>query len=50
MEELREPRILLPEPRKPGILLSKPLNKKIVRIELTEIWRDHDKVKGLIFN
>lgn len=50
VEELREPRIILPEPRKPGIILSKPLNKKIVRIELTEIWRDRDKVKGLIFN
>ena len=50
MEELREPKIILPEPRKPEIILSKPLNKKIVRIELTKIWRDRDKVKGLIFN
>lgn len=50
VEELREPRIILPEPRKPEIILSKPLNKKIVRIEPTKIWRDRDKVKGLIFN
>lgn len=50
VEELCEPRIILPEPRKPEIILSKPLNKKIVWIELTKIWRDRDKVKGLIFN
>ncbi|KAH6556222.1 hypothetical protein KP509_1Z196100, partial [Ceratopteris richardii] len=49
--ELREPRLIfLPEPRTPGILLSNPLNKKIVWSELTKIWRDRDKVKGLIFN
>lgn len=50
VEELHEPRLILPEPHKPGIILSKPLNKKIVWIELTKIWRDRDKVKGLIFN
>ncbi|KAH7295937.1 hypothetical protein KP509_26G000400 [Ceratopteris richardii] len=49
--ELCEPRLIfLPEPRTPGILLSNPLNKKIVWSELTKIWRDRDKVKGLIFN
>lgn len=50
VEELREPRIILPEPRKPRIILPKPLNKKIVRIEPTKIWRDRDEVKGFLFN
>lgn len=47
---LYEPRLISPESHKPGIILPKPLNKEIVWIELTKIWRDRDKVKGLILN
>lgn len=50
VEELCEPRIILPEPREPKIILPKPLNNKIVWIELTKIWRDRDEVEGLISN
>nr|UQV94643.1 ribosomal protein S subunit 1 [Haplopteris ensiformis]UQV94657.1 ribosomal protein S subunit 1 [Haplopteris ensiformis]UQV94741.1 ribosomal protein S subunit 1 [Haplopteris ensiformis] len=50
VEMLYEPRLILPESHKLGIILPKLLNKEIVWIELTKIWRDRDKVKGLILN